>query len=508
MLAWLCRTPGVGTGSDEAKYLLLASSLRHVSYREIWLADLPFHAQYPPGFPAWLAVLGVLLPRFDWLLAANIALSVAALLLAWHAVRRRWSDGLALFVLAALAFNPYLVGQAGVLMSEPLFMALSMGALVLLTREDRGARAMAAAGALAIGAALTRSAGTPIIGAVLVLWLLQRRWKPAGAMAVASALCVGLWLAWTVYMAGHAAESYVTGAIGAVRDSDASGSGFFGHLSSRIADYFGVMIPMALGMPGIAGTLVDNVVTAAVSSLGLVAGLIVLWRRWRVASLYIAGSIGLLLLWPWTDTRFITPLLPVLVPCVLAGVAALAGARHGAAGTIGAAALALILAINGAGHTALLVERGLRCTRGSSPPDATCVTVDQASFYAAARYIAGHLPRGAVVASAKPAPLFYYSGHPSVRPIILFGGNDDDHLQGVREGGAEWVLLGSLMLREVGLLHHRLSVACDRLALEAAFPPRTYLFRIVDGVTSDSTACRTLDAYRRANWGRNLAIDR
>lgn len=507
VLAWLARAPGIGTGQDDAKYILLAQSLRHFTYQNIWAGNLGLHAQYPPGFPLLLAVLGApFRDGLDWLIAINILLSVAALYLTWRVVRDRWTGGLALASLLALALNPSLIAQAGVLMSEPLFMALTMGALALLASEQPGTRRLALAGALAIAAALTRSAGTPIVGVVVLLWLMERRWKAAAAMGVASAASVGLWLAWTVHAASLVADhtSYVSGALDTSRELTSGGPGYFTHIARQVADYLGVMIPLALPLPGVAGTVVDNVIATSVVTVGLVAGLVVLWRRWRAAALFIVAELALLMVWPWTDTRFLFPLLPLLIPCLLAGVASIAGARRTPWGPPAAAALALLIATTSFLHIVPLVRQAGRCARGASPPDASCVSVDQASFLAAARYLAAHVPESAVVATAKPAPLYYYSGRRTLWSNELAEGPDSVFLPRVRRAGAEWILLSSLSSAEPNRILRRLNVNCDQLAMEAAFPPRTWLFRILPAASPDSVGCRALETYRRANRGRDF----
>lgn len=505
LLAWLTRVPGIMTGQDDAKYLLLGRALRHFSYREAWVADHTIHAQYPPGFPAFLAVVGAVVDdRFAWLVAANIAVSVAALYLTWRLVRERWSDGLALCVLAALAFNPLIVGQAGVLMSESLFMLLSVSALVLLAAEAPGRGRLAAAGALAIAAALTRSAGIPILAAVAGLWLLQRRWKAAAAFLAASAVTVGGWLYWTVRAASVNADSYVRGAAETFHRLETRGTGFLSHLSSRIADTFAVMVPLALAMPGIPGTIVDNVLVTGLAMLGLAAGLVVLWKKWRAAALYLIGAFGLIALWPWTDTRFFVPLAPLLVPALLAGLAALAGLRRPAWGLPAAALVALVIVASGVVTLTPQVRKAAGCKHGSWPPDASCVEIDQASFFAATQYIDRHLPADAIMVSAKPAPLYFYSHRPAVAWNLLFKGPDAGFVERARAAGAGWVLLGSLSVAEPGPVLRRLRGGCDHMSVVASFPPRTWLFRLLDAPAPDSTACAAFADYQRANFSRDF----
>ena len=56
-LAWFNRTLTVGSLHDEGAYIMLARSLRSFQYRDVYLLGAPVHAQYPPGFPAMLALV-------------------------------------------------------------------------------------------------------------------------------------------------------------------------------------------------------------------------------------------------------------------------------------------------------------------------------------------------------------------------------------------------------------------------------------------------------------------
>ena len=69
-MAWSTRQTGIYTGEDDAGYLLLSDALRHGTYREWqWLGD-PIANRFPPGYPALLMILRLLVP--DGLLAATL----------------------------------------------------------------------------------------------------------------------------------------------------------------------------------------------------------------------------------------------------------------------------------------------------------------------------------------------------------------------------------------------------------------------------------------------------
>ena len=96
-LAWFARLPGILTGQDDAQYLLLARSLRHFGYHDIFQVGAPAHRLYPPGYPGFLAVWTTVVgERINLLVGANILLSVTALALTYVLVKRLWSGWIAL----------------------------------------------------------------------------------------------------------------------------------------------------------------------------------------------------------------------------------------------------------------------------------------------------------------------------------------------------------------------------------------------------------------------------
>lgn len=221
VLVWSLRVPSMTTGNDQAWYMLLARSLRHLSYENLQFVEVTPHTKFPPGYPALLSLLGVTtFDRFDLGIAANALLSATALALTYGIVRRV-SRVVAWFVVATSSVNPLVVSVAGSLLSEPLFMALSALAIWELTRREQTRQSAAIAIAALIGASLTRPIGITFILAGLLLWAFQRRWRWMMVLGLATALTTGTWLAWSATAAGKhlAGQSYLADAIFAGKDA-------------------------------------------------------------------------------------------------------------------------------------------------------------------------------------------------------------------------------------------------------------------------------------------------
>ena len=511
-LAWLSRPPGIETGHDDAQYLLLARSLRGLGYHEIYRIDAPFHTMYPPGYPLMLALWGMLVgERFDLLVLLNIAASAATLALIFVIIKRFWSSTVALLCLAILAVNPYLIENAGSIMSEPAYTLLSVLALWFLGLEGRAPRWDLLAAVVAIGAAFTRTVGVTLVIAVGLYWLWERRFRALIPYTIALAGSVGLWL-FTTAIAGEQfiGRSYVADALKFRSTWD--GQSFAGILLRRAVDhipkYLALDIPSRLSVPTVSGTVVDNLFGVAVTGVGLAIGFIVVFRRWRSVALYLLCYGTLLALWPWRLGRFIDPLIPLLVPTVLLGIWTLAHYLKPAWGLPAVLTLTTILVVSGAVTAAGLVWNRIACERGNiSLLPLDCLRPAQASFFKALEYIKDRLSPDAVILTGKPATLYYYTGRRTVSREAAASQDSANFVRFLRQTGTSRVLLSNLHSAE-SRISELLEAHCAVFSLEARFPPSAYLFRLLDegAANNESSSCEAIAAYRQAANSRNARI--
>ncbi len=500
ILAWLTRSPGIETGQDDAVYIFLSRSLAHGQYRDLFLVGTPPHRNYPPGYPAllalWQAVTG---ERFDSLVTLSIVCSTAALALTFAMVRRLFSSGTAVLCLAVLAVNPYLVDAAGRVASEAPYAMFSLLALWALTRAETGLSMVLLAGVSSVAAALTRTAGATLLIALGISWILERRFAWVATLAIGGAVAVVLWSFWTA-----------TSPVPAFYFADATFSASGGMPHSLALEmvyrfvhnapaYLGLTLPYLLPFPAVPGTVVDNVLGAALTIGGLAAGIGVFARRWRPAALYLLAYGALLALWPWQVSRYMVPVLFLAVPAVLIGSGWLAkrfGARWESRTML---AVGFVLALNGAIRTAQMVRIREHCVRGTAFPSPTCVSPKVASFFAALDYVGRYTTPDAVFVSAKAATLFYYTGRRSLWFRDALDMDSTSFVPSLARAGAQYVLLAGLQSSEPRLAD-LLSADCRALSLVASFPPSTHLFRIgSEAHPSDGAACRALADYRRTN---------
>ncbi len=437
-LTWWYHVPALSIGHDDAVYVLLGRSLRALEYHDLHVVGTPPHAVYPPGYPALLAVVGAVAgERLQVFFALQALISAVGLLAAFAAVRRLWSDAAALATLALLATNPILVRSASVLGTDTPLATLVAVALWATVRRARPAPpggpsppaapvvapasvdrlGMAIAGAAALAAPLTRTAGLALPAAIVLCWLGARHRRAALLLAAATAAIAAAWVARVLGAPSAGATTYA-------RDYERAAHpiGEALPLLARVAEaaryaagttwgYLTSDVPTALALPMRGGALFDNVAWAIVLATCGAAGSWWLWRRWRAAAWFVAGYVAILLVWPWNLPRFVIPAVPIAVPLLLAG-AAIVGARI--AGRRGArlapAALWGVMLAGAVGGTVGTLRERLTCDPGGATHSNVCWRSDRGDFAAAMATIVRESPPDAPVVGPRPATLYFHTG--------------------------------------------------------------------------------------------------
>lgn len=423
LLALLAWDPTPGTGGDNAVYWALARSLAEEGrYLDLYDPLRPPHTQFPPVWPAMLA-LAVRLGAEGWAASKAIVLgfSVAAvgLSVAWVAWRRGISMGLGVGFL--LALMPGLLEFSHSELSDVPFWALTALALLGwdLASEAGGANARARVTGLAAVATLlavfTRTAGLPLLVAGL-LWLAgARRWRALLGLATVGGVLLA---AWAARARASLAPSYLTQFRMVNPYQPELGTADAIDLAARVGTnlwrYGADLLPrMLFGQSGR---------WAVIATLALVGLAIAGWvrrvgtREIRVAEAFVPFYLTLLLVWPdvWADRRFVLPLLP---PLLLYGGEAVRDALRQRlparrADWVGMSlfGLALLAMAPGFLHT---VGTARACARRVRAGDRfACLGPAGADFFRLATIARTVLPREAVVISRKPSLFWAESGLP------------------------------------------------------------------------------------------------
>jgi hypothetical protein len=339
----------IGIWQDDGIYVSTGKALAQGDgYRHIELPSRPFQTKYPILYPILLAAAWLVSPHYPanvWLLVAPTAIAAAGLVVLcavyWRAVFRspRW-----LVLLAAVfaAFSPVMLSFVRYAMSEFVYAALAVGALLCIDHRlpastDRRARLRwaALAAVLAGLAVLTRSIGVTLAGALLLSMALRRQWREAAVAAAVLAVCLAPWWAW---------QAWASAQNGALQNSllEAPGLSYELWVPEKLAQtlrvvnqnvwrlsfglgFFHLALPRAFtGQALMEGgrQLVALHVVCDLATLLVLAGFVSSLRRggWKTVHLYAAAYTLLLLAWPFEPFRFLVPWTPFILFFMFQGV--------------------------------------------------------------------------------------------------------------------------------------------------------------------------------------------
>ena len=320
----------VGTFQDDAVYVVLAKALATgEGYRMINMPGAPHATHFPPGYPLFLAILWKLFPTFpDNVVVfkfANAVLLAVAAVGTYRFSRDRAELGLVGAAVAALlgTVSIVVILVTGVVLSEPMFMALLLPTLIVTERvvDDGGMRRAIVAGLLIGALAMVRTVGVLVLPAALLALVVRGRWRAAVVLGVAAAIVIAPWQLWISAYQGEIPAPFV-GKYGAYGQWLVQGyrEGGFALASAVLAKnanelfgFFGfATLPVNLPIP----RLVSLAAVVALVSLGA-------WRaRHRVSTTaaFIVTYIAIILVWPFEPTRFALVLWPLLVPLFVLGM--------------------------------------------------------------------------------------------------------------------------------------------------------------------------------------------
>jgi hypothetical protein len=200
-LAWSFRDlPHFGAYHDDGIYLVTAKSLAEGrGYRILSFPGEPYQTKYPPLYPAILAILWNIVPRFPanlpWFALLSWVFYLAFLYACWRAFRQFGFGPATRAVLTAVAAStPAVTYFSAMLMPELLFCAVLLAALAAAERpEPRWAFAAGILGGLAF---LLKALALPLAATVPLWHVFKRRRTSAGAFLAGMAPFVAGWFWW------------------------------------------------------------------------------------------------------------------------------------------------------------------------------------------------------------------------------------------------------------------------------------------------------------------------
>ena len=321
---------GPGVYYDDGVYLALGQSL--ADGEGYTYANLPGEVpgvKYPPMYPALLAVGNMMLPDYPanvrYLKALNALLMGLAAGLTFVAFARRKDPTVrqvAFAVGALLAFSSaQTLTLSTVLLSEPLFLAMAMGTLLLPTLERRH---LVLVGLAAAAAFLTRSVGISLIAAVIAAEFLARggwkgeRARRAGTLVAVSLAPAILWWTWSGLRAADVPAVFA-GNYGNYLSWYAGDGGNAGSILESAVRHWPPLVTALeqLWVPN-AAPLTATFILLVIAGL-CITGLLRIGRRRPALALFPVMYLVVVLLWPYEPDRFYYAILPLLTMFAIEG---------------------------------------------------------------------------------------------------------------------------------------------------------------------------------------------
>lgn len=454
LLAALLFDPKPFTGGDNFWYMLLAESLRTgQGYRDLWLPGSPLHTHYPPVYPLLLAALGWVSDSVVGLKMLSLAGTTGTVALAFLLARMRLDDErLAAGAALLLAVTPAIVEYAHWVLSEAPFVFLVTAALYSAVRapEGRDLRWFAIGSVAALAAYLTRSAGSPLLVALVLALAIRRRWGRAAWVGGLSAVALIAWswyVRWASAAGGAATTTY--GEEFFYRDPyrPELGTVTVGDLVARAV--FNVKAYLLSAWPQAVGG--RDLGAALAGAIGLVLGGVVLAgalrraRRLEAPELFFFLYVALILLWPqaWSDQRLLLPLLPLAALYVVEALAwGFSPDRRARRIRVVELAVGVVVAFALFANLRLLGPQ-LACTRRVLGGEAfACAPAPFVDFVRAAEWLRANTEPNAVVINRKPQILYWYGRRRG--DVYPYTADRDSILQTLDARQARYVVVDNL----------------------------------------------------------------
>ena len=327
----------LGTSYDDAHYIILAESLSSgQGYQLINFPRPQIERAFPPGWPVLLTPWVRLFPgNYDVLKLFSLLLWLASILLIYKLFSKRIESPHLEIVIGLAAINPLLVGTSVTVMSESAYLFFSLLALNFfdIWKDKAGGKKdwlIVLAAVLAIYTQLIRTIGISLAIALVLYFLLTRRYREAG-------VTMGVFLAGTllqtwinlrnggaVVSASYESQVFNSSIMEKIGQMGSNALGYFNEiLAGSLIPIFGSKVTTFWGNYGleVLPALVNIIIL-----LLIIFGLAVSVKKFRVMNIYVAiYLLGVLAFWnPQVGSvkaRFLIPIIPFLYFYLIQGIA-------------------------------------------------------------------------------------------------------------------------------------------------------------------------------------------
>jgi hypothetical protein len=463
--------PYLDSDGDNAGYIVLAKSIASGrGFTSINFPDYIPHTLYYPLYPLVLSPIvaawpgNYLLPKLPSLLFTLVLVGAV-----WALFRPRtggslWTLGL---LVAGVALNRHVAEHAAATMTEAQYLGLSFLALAWAERWESGAglREGVVLGLFVAAATMTKPIGITLAAAVVLAWLLRRRWTGALAALLIVGLVAGGWAARNARIVtpdnAFANPTFGNTSYGKqilLRSPYRPEAGemglleFLGQWPRRILSNFDRVARIAhpaytvelfaIGRP----TGASPLFAVPFIVLSLIGWILCIRGRPRSAELYMLFYLGAVTLYGAVRVRYVLPVMPLALFYLVRGVDAVVGAIrrrsvdvNGPAGAGGIAVLAAAVFLS-----VLLLARQARFSYQDDfgPRKAANlydrVDMGSGSYFRAAEWLRDNTPPDAVIMGMKPWLAYLITGRHTT--VFQFGYNQQDTIDILHRHRVDYVI--------------------------------------------------------------------
>lgn len=328
--------PKLSPIGDNAHYIILGNSIADGSgYVDVHEPSGQLHKHYPPGYPLYIAAINLFsFDQLDHYKIANGLLLLGSIILCFILFSRVLkSKQMAAVTCILIAINVHLLIYGSLVMSEIPYAFSSLVALwffrkIELKGSESGYLDIIILAVIVAICIYIRSIGVTLFMAFLVLLLIRKQLKQAGIFALSVVLLYAPWwirnhqLSENSYTSQLLMKNPYQPELGNVGLVD-----LIGRACINLERYIFTELPAALLYTkdilytNLSYNTTDYLIGIALAGV-LIIGIFRIYKLMPVVVFYAIAYFLILLVWPsvWYGTRFVVPMVPILILFMVQGV--------------------------------------------------------------------------------------------------------------------------------------------------------------------------------------------
>lgn len=391
---------------DNARYVTLAKSLASgQGYSRIHAPIVTPQTLYSPGYPLILAILIKTLP-FNLIIFKLISVMAtgASLFIVYLLIKRRFDSKTALTVTLLTGISPLVFRFSAIELTEAVFLVVSLSALLLIEKsvDDKNYRTILLAGVMAAACYYIKSAGLVFLPAAMTYFVYKKAYKKAIIFGLIFAILVTPWFLRGFVVKSPENGTYIKQLMWKDHRNPSLGKANALDLTNRVIR--NSLEYSSLGLGSFSGTkslVASPFWKSALAVLGIVFSILMLigfTSRIRkgiwLVDIYALFYLGLYLLWPANDTRYLHPIIPFILLYYLIGTRTIG--RHA---SVVATAFTLLAVVSLAVDVQMIKHN---LSHGGLRPE-------QANFYKAIGWLKNNSPVNSQIMGIRPEAIFVLS---------------------------------------------------------------------------------------------------